>query len=357
MENPIFETCSFWDSIGRSRPVILYGTGNGADKIIDRLAERGIAPSGIFASDGFVRDRSFRDFKVTDYKTVRERFGDDITVLLSFGTDRPEVIHFIEDLDGKHELIIPEVPLYGGELFDTDYLRSHKDKLFEVYSLFSDEFSKRVFCDCVNFRLTGKLKYLKETEPFKETVNVLLNDLSVTRVIDGGAYTGDTADVFLNCFDGISQLTAIEPDPNSFKRLEKNFKGDPRIRPLNCALGSSPGETEFSSSSNRGAGKYGGSKRSKTVIVRQETIDRISAGRSVDLIKLDVEGNELASLEGAEKTIAQYSPALIVSLYHKTDDLFEIPLYLKSLNSGYEFYLRHPYSVPMWDLNLIAVKR
>lgn len=38
-----------------TRPVVLYGMGDGADKILDRFAQLGIAAAGVFASDEFVR--------------------------------------------------------------------------------------------------------------------------------------------------------------------------------------------------------------------------------------------------------------------------------------------------------------
>ena len=58
------------------RPVVLYGTGNGADKILDQLILRNIPVSGVFASSGFVRDRSFRGFPVETYDALKERFPD-----------------------------------------------------------------------------------------------------------------------------------------------------------------------------------------------------------------------------------------------------------------------------------------
>ena len=38
------------------KPIVLYGMGNGADKIIKVLDEYGINFQGVFASDGFVRN-------------------------------------------------------------------------------------------------------------------------------------------------------------------------------------------------------------------------------------------------------------------------------------------------------------
>ena len=42
-----------------SRPIVLYGTGNGADKVIEYLSSLGRLPDAVFASDGFVRRRTF----------------------------------------------------------------------------------------------------------------------------------------------------------------------------------------------------------------------------------------------------------------------------------------------------------
>ena len=41
------------------KPIVVYGMGNGADKIIDRLTERNIKVADFFASDGFVRGHCF----------------------------------------------------------------------------------------------------------------------------------------------------------------------------------------------------------------------------------------------------------------------------------------------------------
>ena len=352
------ESYSFWDNrIGKERPVILYGTGNGADKIIDRLFEKGVSPQGVFASDGFVRDRSFRGMKVLSYDETIEKFGNDITVVVSFGSGREDVINFIKALDERHELIIPEVPLYGGELFDLDYRIAHEKELTETYSILSDDYSKELFCDAVNFRLTGKLKYLLRCEPFEESVRFLTAEKKIGVLIDGGAYNGDTVSSFKRIFPSSVRIIAAEPDPGSYGKLALRYKDDPTVYPVCCALGDTKGEIRFSSSSGRGSGVSSASRRSKEIVAEQTTVDAISCGERIDLIKLDVEGLELESLKGARNTIQSYAPDLIVSLYHKTDDLFVIPSYLKSVVPEYAFYLRRPLSVPMWDLNLIAVKR
>lgn len=64
----------------------------------------------------------------------------------------------------------------------------------------------------------------------------------------------------------------------------------------------------------------------------------------VDFIKMDIEGSELAALKGGEKLIRQSRPKLAISLYHRPEDFFTIPLWLDSLGCGYRFHLDH-YSI------------
>jgi len=69
----------------------------------------------------------------------------------------------------------------------------------------------------------------------------------------------------------------------------------------------------------------------------------VAAGeiQRVDFVKMDIEGSELAALQGAEKTLRRFRPKLAISIYHRFRDFFEIPLYLHGLNLGYRFYLGH----------------
>ena len=74
------------------------------------------------------------------------------------------------------------------------------------------------------------------------------------------------------------------------------------------------------------------------------TIDSLVASRAVqrvDFLKMDIEGSELAALQGAEQTLRQFKPNLAISIYHKFADFFEIPSYLHGLGLGYRFYLDH----------------
>lgn len=86
------------------------------------------------------------------------------------------------------------------------------------------------------------------------------------------------------------------------------------------------------------------------------TIDEaIDPGDRVTTIKMDIEGSELEALKGARETIRRDKPKLAICIYHKTEDLWEIPLYIKSLIPEYRFYIRHHGPSGLYDSVLYAV--
>ncbi len=56
---------------------------------------------------------------------------------------------------------------------------------------------------------------------------------------------------------------------------------------------------------------------------------------------MDIEGSEMEALKGAVFNIREYKPVLAISIYHKADDFWKIPLFIKELNKKYKFYIRH----------------
>lgn len=71
------------------------------------------------------------------------------------------------------------------------------------------------------------------------------------------------------------------------------------------------------------------------------SIDEMLNGQRVSYIKMDIEGAEMEALNGAHNTINKFRPKLAISVYHKEDDLWNIPDYLHKEYPWYKFYLRH----------------
>ena len=107
-----------WNNLkSTKKKIVLYGMGNGADKIIRVLEHYGVEVSGVFATDGFVRNKIFHGFNLTTYDSLKEQFGD-MVILLAFGSAREEVFLNVRKLMSEQEFYAPDVPVYGDNLFN-----------------------------------------------------------------------------------------------------------------------------------------------------------------------------------------------------------------------------------------------
>ena len=349
-------TPCLWEKLKtEERHIFLYGTGNGADKILDVCFEYGIKIQGVFASSGFIRNRTFRDMPVKSIEMIRDEYGDDIVVLLAFGTTLDSVISNINDIAKRHTLYIPEVPLYESNLFDREFYLENLEKIEKSEQLFYDDESKNVYKDLIEFRLSGDPRYLSRVMTPAEMYSSLIDASSINKVIDCGAFKGDSATDIYNALSP-EEIIAFEPDPKTFMKLSDfatGFEGC-KITPMNYATGAAYGEIEFNSSGSRGSGAEGGNKRGKTTNVQTRALDSFDF-EDIDLIKYDVEGNELDAINGSLQLISKYSPALSISVYHRSEDIFEIPLLINKLCPNHRLYMRRVPCIPAWDISLVAV--
>ena len=62
----LLERPTLWEALQTSSlPLVLYGTGDGADKILVELSRRNLQVSAIFVSDDFYRGQSFHQMPVS----------------------------------------------------------------------------------------------------------------------------------------------------------------------------------------------------------------------------------------------------------------------------------------------------
>lgn len=327
------------------KPIVLYGMGNGADRILDVMNARGIKAAGIFASDDFVRHQEFRGFTVCSYAELKAKFHNMI-VLVSFGTHREEVLENISRIMGEQEVYAPDVPVAGDTIFDEEFLETHRTELEYVYDMLADDRSKAVFKNVIRSKLTGEIEPLFACESSVEEAWGIFNLGTEESFLDLGAYTGDTVERFLKFTNGkYRHIWAVEPDFKNYKKLLKNTEHLDNITSFNCCVDRQSGERFYAMDGGRKSHslQQGGSK------IAAKTVDDLLAGSPVSLIKMDVEGMEAAVLSGAAKTIALHKPSMQIAAYHRSEDLFQLPMMVREICPGAKVYLRHFRCLPAWD--------
>ncbi len=344
------------------RPVVMYGMGNGADKILAVCEKYGVEIADFFASDGFVRGHAFHGKTVISYSAMKEKYeGQNPIVLLSFASSLPDVMALFKKVGEECELYAPDVPVFGETLFTIEFFEENRERFEEVYNSLADEESKRIYKNVICYKLTGDIKYLWESESDKrEVYENLIDCKNIKSYLDLGAYNGDTIREMLCYNPELEKATALEPDARNFRKLTEYVQNVTNVE-INCVNAGAWCENTtllFDASGNRNAGIVSrGNIVSKIKEVPVVSVDSVLGGKGVDYIKYDVEGSEREALLGSANTIKEHSPKLLVSLYHRSEDMFALPLLVKELNPDYSLYLRRFPYIPAWDLNLYAIEK
>ena len=204
-------------------PVLIYGMGNGADKVIDLFRENGIEILGVTASDDFVRGQVFRGFTVKKLSDF-EKICKDFIIAPAFGSCISDVMNHIISLSVTHRVIYPCVPVAGEEIADDGFFARNEEIINRARSLFTGE-SGQVFEGYYNFVYSGNLKYLLDITSEKEEIYMsFLRPDGSGVYADIGAYTGDTIEEYLSFTGGkYDEIIAVEPDAKNMAKLIKKF--------------------------------------------------------------------------------------------------------------------------------------
>ena len=375
----INEENTLWEYLKTAgKPVVLYGTGDGADKVLARLAETGVPVSGIFASDEFVRGQQFHGFTVQTYSELLA-LRETVIVLIAFASELPDVLERFYKLASVHETYAPHVPVFSGEETVTAaWIKKYERELQTVYERLADAVSRETFASVLNYKLSGRLSYLQAcTTNRADDLKTLFSFGGEETYLDLGAYNGDTVQEFLQLTRGrYKKIVALEPDPKNFKKLT-DFVRQNELKHITClqaGVWNDCGSLELTGNGGRQSTFWEADRSGfatqplsqtcsmKKKIKKQQvtvvSVDAVLGNEHADYMKFDVEGVEKEALEGAAGHLVPDGngalPKLLVAAYHHDEDLFALPLLLWKLQPEYKIYLRkHPY-VPAWEINIFA---
>lgn len=170
--------------------------------------------------------------------------------------------------------------------------------------------------------------------------------------VDGGSFDGRTSTLFMDwCEGNYKKVWAFEPDETNCEKctnaLKKKACKDFDVETF--GLWDTKTKLHFKAISN-GASKIAEDGDVEISTVRMDDVIK----EPVTFIKMDIEGSEYRALLGARNIIESYKPKLAISIYHKSEDIWQLPQLILEMNSEYKLYLRH-YSTAAAETVMYAI--
>lgn len=226
--------------------------------------------------------------------------------------------------------------------FEPDSIIDYSSAIEQTASIFHDELSREAFLSLVRFRLTSDPLYL-QCSSFEQYFHPQVRPEGGDTIIDAGAWNGDTAIQFAGLCRKHGHIYSMEPDTSNFKKLTDNIHQHgltATVSPVQLGLWSDTCTLSFNCScDNSMQYRIDGTGTGQIPVTTLDDFVRERNLSRVDLIKMDIEGAEQEAIRGSESVIRTWRPRLQISVYHKHDDLWEIPLALYKMNPEYRFYL------------------
>ena len=236
-------------------------------------------------------------------------------------------------------------------------LKEHVDDFEELYLNLEDYRSKKLLYGVFNNWVHYDFNTLSEVieKCYDDYFDLdLIPSCNNEIFVDLGAYTGDSTISFLrNYGDSYKKIYAYEITPETYQVLVSNLKDYPNVVCYLKGVGDKKGSISVINSSVDAS--------ANTVLISTDgmipmvTLDE-DIGEAITIIKADIEGMEQEALKGAINHIKNDHPKLLISVYHKNEDLWKIPKMIKEIDPTYKFYLRyHGGNVYPTEITLIAL--
>ena len=174
------------------------------------------------------------------------------------------------------------------------------------------------------------------------------NRLQGGHIIDGGAFWGDSTLAFSEY--GPAMIHCFEPDVENFACLQQtvstnNLKNMVKLQEKGLSRTKDTAQffsSEYESCSSLHSQHLQALNAQTAGEIELVSIDEYVRENdiTVSMIKLDVEGAEYAAVEGARETICRDKPILLLSVYHRPEDFFDIKPLIESWGLGYRFMVR-----------------
>lgn len=327
--------------LSQTKALVIYGSALYGQHIHDELAKHRISVACI-CDDDVRKHGTYRETAIKSLESAYEELGKDAVVIIGSYSEN----NVIEKMQERAKTIGFSQTYYTKKFMlpslSKKDLEKNYDKINQVYGCLADEESRITFTNILKARLSGDSDYLKETisaglQYFdKEIISFDQN----TVYLDIGAYNGDTIGGFTTIAKDYKKIYGMEVEDSNFLELQSFVSNIKNAEVFH--VGAFNENTEIKIRNNFGQNTAIDDTGDCTVSVVK--VDDFFGDKEIPTyIKMDIEGAESCALEGAQNIIRNTRPQLAVCVYHKADDLWDLPMQVLQYNKDYKFYLRNYY--------------
>ena len=233
-------------------------------------------------------------------------------------------------------------------------LPKNENEIGKVYDFLADAKSRNVMRNLLQYKISRDPRLIEE---IRDPVEWQYFDPNIVKLgsrenfLDLGAYIGDSITAFCQRVNGEYQsIIALEPSQRSYKRLLETTCYMQNVVCYSYGVGEKDGMMKFLEESTQTSMV----SEAGTATIGIRSIDSLLPDKRISFIKADIEGMEKEMLRGAKCLIRKNIPILALSVYHKKEDIFQIPIMVKEMHPDYSIYMRH-YTGSSVDTVLYAV--
>ena len=339
----------------RSQPILLYGAGNLGKKLHACLVQNGIQPLG-FIDRNAERCTAPAPVFLPDAEALCP-YRDAVVILVGlFGRTQDAAIRkTLQEIGFTHIYALHEIDWNAIESrtflshmfigsYDPADLPRDEQQIRAAYELFSTEEERDFFLaaltayhahDVTRFPLPLSLEgqYLAADVP---------EQMDYRRLIDCGAYDGDTLRSILQNGREIEAYAALEPQGDLCAGIQTYIRERTEIREAHILpLGVSDCYEQLRFTETTDGRSAAKADPAGAAVLPCAPLDGVLRGFRPTMIKMDIEGMEPRALAGAAEMIRQHRPQLAICVYHDISHLWSIPLQIKELYEGYRLYIRN----------------
>ena len=336
----------------RKRKCVIFGAGSMGQRALSALQSMGVRPLTFADNNPILWGKSVDGIPILSPEDAAELFGADAVFFIAIRNENHWYRQTFDQLlrlgcahISSSEPIAWRFPdkFPPFLLYDLPHnLYAHAEEVARAARLWADEESTAEYAAQIQLRAFGDPSGLSRPNLEESYILSGVFQLGPEDVfLDCGAYDGDTIRNLIDNQIQFARIEAVEADTHSFARLANYVSSlhpdvTNRIRLHQCAVGAHRGTVRFDATGGVDA-KVSDAGR---ILIDMVPIDVMFASKRVSMIKMDIEGGEYDALIGAQQVIQRDRPILAICVYHSQEDIWRLPLLIRTLCPEHRMYLK-----------------